>query len=351
MRNPMLDVLRGVAVLLVFCYHSEGALLISRFGWTGVDLFFVLSGFLVSGLLFAEYQTAGSLRPGVFLMRRGLKIYPQFYLFLGATLSVALLGGARMRWLPTVAELGFFQNYTTGLWGHTWSLGVEEHFYLALTLGLVFLARRGGRNPFARLPLAIAVIALGVLGLRVATWLLGPVTEYRNVFPSHLRIDSLLCGVLLGYAHAFERDRITSLAKRWGTWLGPASIALLAPVAFLKREDPFMVTIGFSMVAWGFALLLVNVLYPAKPAEMGRGALAIAWLGRVSYAFYLWHGPVIVWTGQLVSLPPFAEMILTFVASCVIAALTTAVVERPVLALRDRWLPSRQQVTPVRLAA
>ncbi len=347
----MLDVLRGVAVLLVFCYHSRVPFAFSRFGWAGVDLFFVLSGFLVSGLLFAEYRKTGKLSPGVFLARRGFKIYPQFYLLLGITLAVALIAGSPMRRLPVAAELGFFQNYTTGLWSHTWSLGVEEHFYLALTLALVLLARRGGCNPFARLPLAIAIIALGVLALRVATWRLGPITEYRNVYPSHLRIDSLLCGVFLGYAHAFERVKVASWARQWGAWLGPASIALLVPVAFLRREDPFIVTIGFSMVTCSFALLLVSVLYPMKPQVIGRGARALAWLGRISYGFYLWHGPVIAWTGQHVSLSPWAERILTFVVSCAMAALTTAVIERPALVLRDRWFPSRRPGPTVAVAA
>ena len=88
MRNPSLDMLRAVAVLLVFCYHSEGTKLF--FGWIGVDLFFVLSGFLVSGLLFQEYQATHEIQPARFLLRRGLKIYPQFYFFIAATLAVTL---------------------------------------------------------------------------------------------------------------------------------------------------------------------------------------------------------------------------------------------------------------------
>ncbi len=96
MRNQTLDVLRAVAVLLVFSRHSTGALLVSHLGWVGVDLFFVLSGFLVSGLLFREYQQDGQLLPGRFLIRRGFKIYPQFYLLVVVTIFWTWLsGGAR----------------------------------------------------------------------------------------------------------------------------------------------------------------------------------------------------------------------------------------------------------------
>ena len=170
MRNPSLDVLRAVAVLLVFCYHSEAALLVSRFGWTGVDLFFVLSGFLVSGLLFKEYQATEQLRPGRFLLRRGLKIYPQFYFFIAASLAVACLQGAPPRMRQLAAELCFVQNYEPGMWSHTWSLGVEEHFYLLLTLVMVLLAKRGGTNPFRVLPRWIAGSCAAILVLRVITW-------------------------------------------------------------------------------------------------------------------------------------------------------------------------------------
>src|SRR6266851_2933114 len=90
MRNPALDALRGAAVLVVFSRHIAFPI-IGRFGWVGVDLFFVLSGFLVSGLLFREFQRTGHVQPGRFLIRRAFKIYPQFYFMIG--LSVACSAG------------------------------------------------------------------------------------------------------------------------------------------------------------------------------------------------------------------------------------------------------------------
>src|SRR5580658_3859742 len=217
MRNPSLDVLRAVAVLLVFCYHSEGALLVSRFGWTGVDLFFVLSGFLVSGLLFREWQNTQQVRPGRFLLRRGLKIYPQFYFFIAVTLAVACLQGTPPRIGQVAAEVVFVQNYAQGMWSHTWSLGVEEHFYLLLTLVMVMLSRRGGTDPFRALPKWTAATCVAILGLRVITWKLHPqITDYANVFPSHLRIDSLLAGVFISYYHTFHGPDFARWIRRLG---------------------------------------------------------------------------------------------------------------------------------------
>ena len=123
----------------------------ARHGWIGVDLFFVLSGFLISGLLFNEYKTCSSISFKRFFIRRGLKIYPAFYLFLFLTGLVYYLVfhvlSSRTHYL---AEFFFVQNYWHGVWDHTWSLAVEEHFYILLPTVLLFLVRRSPeqRNPF-----------------------------------------------------------------------------------------------------------------------------------------------------------------------------------------------------------
>ena len=236
------------------------------------------------------------MQPGRFLLRRGLKIYPQFYFFIGLMVAISYLRGAPPQFKQILAELLFVQNYAPGLWTHTWSLGVEEHFYLLLTLAIVLLARKGGANPFRSLPVWIAGCCGAILLVRVLTWQLNPkITDLAHVFPSHLRIDSLLTGVLVAYVHAYHRAEAALWMKKLGGWVPPLSIALLAPVSFLTREDPFMVTAGFSLVSWAFGLLLLSVLYPPKPAPpLKRAGRAMAWLGQHSYAFYLWHGPVIM---------------------------------------------------------
>jgi peptidoglycan/LPS O-acetylase OafA/YrhL len=341
-RNLKLDVLRGVAVLLVFCRHSQGALLLCHFGWVGVDLFFVLSGFLVSSLLFREYQQTQAIRPITFLLRRGFKIYPQFYLLLCITLGVTLWTRSSVDSSQLLAETFFFQNYSPGLWAHTWSLAVEEHFYILLSIAIWYLARSGGGNPFSRIPRFIAITSAAIIAMRIVTFLLHPdKLDYVHIFPSHLRMDSLLAGVLLGYYNAFKRSKLAGIVQRYRHWLSPVSILLLSPVAFLDQNHPFIYTFGFSLVALAFAILLLTVLTSvsfSRPTLLSR-------LGRVSYAFYLWHGPILFADDRMlakagITMSVWVNLPITFAAIVGIAFLTTWFVEIPFLRLRDKVFPS-----------
>jgi len=131
-RNPSLDVLRGVAVLLVLGYHAQFPAF--RIGWSGVDLFFVLSGFLISGLLFSDYKKFGHIRLGRFWFRRAFKILPSLYSLL-ATLILITIRFGKWHQVSHIGYLGsalFFYNYlplhTVPIIARTWSLAVEEHF-------------------------------------------------------------------------------------------------------------------------------------------------------------------------------------------------------------------------------
>lgn len=147
-RNLTLDVIRFLAILLVFFCHTMvwvgGPAIpaaLERGGGSGVDLFFVLSGFLIGGLLFLELKRYGRINLKRFYIRRGFKIYPAFYCLLASTLVVQKLEHlpfppAR----PLLGEVFFLQNYLGGIRGHTWSLAVEEHFYIVLPLLLVALS-------------------------------------------------------------------------------------------------------------------------------------------------------------------------------------------------------------------
>ena len=348
-RNQYIDILRAVAVLLVFCRHT-GFPIAAQVGWVGVDLFFVLSGFLVSGLLFHEYKSTLAIRPGRFLIRRGFKIYPQFYVFLAASVAVEIFFSEPPAASSVAAEAFFFQNYAEGILAHTWSLAIEEHFYLLLALGIAFLGYRGGPNPFAPLPKVAGILCGVILVARIVTWLVMPEkSDYVHVFPSHLRMDSLLAGVLLSYFHAFHTDALSAVVHRFRAWLQPASIALLAPIAFLDQLHPFVYTIGFSMTAWAFVLLLAPVVLRTEQSEPpSRAARAMAKLGQASYAFYLWHGLVLFaadrmetrYQAQGIDVPIWLHFAGPFAATLAAAFLTTWLIEVPFLRLRDRWFPS-----------
>jgi peptidoglycan/LPS O-acetylase OafA/YrhL len=210
-RNAHLDLLRAVAVVMVIVGHcpappSEAGVVVvtamaffRRYGGLGVDLFFVLSGFLVSGLLFREHLRTGSARVGRFLIRRGFKIYPAFYLFLLITVLLRLRAGDAITRAAVVSESLFVQNYGAHVWSHTWSLAVEEHFYLLLALLVLWLQRRSAVNPFRRVPLIFLVTTVFVGVARVATWKWVPYSTETHRFPTHLEIDSLFFGVLLSF--------------------------------------------------------------------------------------------------------------------------------------------------------
>jgi peptidoglycan/LPS O-acetylase OafA/YrhL len=348
-----LDVLRAVAVLLVLGRHffntqqgippALSAVLRTwkRFGWMGVDLFFVLSGFLVSGLVFAEYRKHGTIRPLRFLGRRGFKIYPAFYLFL---LVTWLWKGDELTGGLFLHEALFIQNYTRPIWDHTWSLAIEEHFYLALALGLWALARRGGPNPFSPLPRICLLVAAGVLALRVRAYSINP-TGWL-LFPTHLRVDALLFGTLIAYGWTFHRAPLAAFADRHRRLIAAAAIVLLAPCLLLPGAGSFLVnTVGLTTNYLGFgAIVLLTVAASQRPQPRWERWLSpLARLGFYSYSIYLWHMAVrLVTTEQL----PYrvgwtATLAIYFGASIVLGIITARLIELPFLRLRDRVLPSR----------
>src|ERR1039457_7574138 len=149
---------------------SDYTIYFTRVGWAGVDLYFVLSGFLVSGLLFTGYQERRRIDVSRFYIRRGLKIWPALYALIATGLLInAVMPGHHLSTKGLVPELFFMQDYFHSIWGLTWSIAVEEHFYLCLPLLLLLLIRRDAKRPFAALPLIFAAIAIFSLACRFAT--------------------------------------------------------------------------------------------------------------------------------------------------------------------------------------
>jgi len=346
-------VLRAIAVLLVLGRHvvntqrgipaALGAVLQpwKRFGWMGVDLFFVLSGFLVSGLLFAEYRKHGAIRPLRFLGRRGFKIYPAFYLLL---LVTWLWKRDELPGRLFLYEALFVQNYTQQIWGHTWSLAIEEHFYIALALGLWLMVRRGGPDPFRLLPRIFLLVGAAALALRVRAFATSP-TGWL-LLPTHLRVDALLFGSLIAYGWTFHRARVAAFADRHRLAIAVLALLLLVPCLVIPVTGSFFVnTVGLTTNYLGFGgivLLTVAASERAQP-RWERLLSPLARVGFYSYSIYLWHMAVraltalylparIGWTATLATY---------FVASVVLGIVAARLIEIPFLRLRDRVLPSR----------
>lgn len=353
-RNHQLDVLRGVAVLLVLGRHIEHTPQLPepfqtfvgywyRCGWVGVDLFFVLSGFLVSGLVFEEWRRTGNFAAGRFLIRRGFKIYPAFYLLWLLVFLSQWASGRGFDVARLLSEFLFLQNYWQPEWRHTWSLAVEEHFYLGLALlcGLRVRASGGGKNPF--LPLAwfggALLIVCPLLRWQAAT---GESFDLqRQLFPTHLRIDSLMFGVLLAWFWHFQRTQLEALARPHRGKLLLLGLALLTPTLFFSLEaDRWMHVIGFSVFALG-GMLLVLVAATAKDRQPNLLASGVARIGFYSYSIYLWHLPVArVLDATLAGkLTPNTWLLAYLAGSLLVGFLLGRLIEWPALKLRDRWFP------------
>jgi peptidoglycan/LPS O-acetylase OafA/YrhL len=359
-RSKAIDILRAVAVLLVIGRHMDRCpervspllhWLTDKWeigGWVGVDLFFVLSGFLVSGLLFREYEKFGGISVKHFLIRRGLKIYPAFWVFLLITLSVLILRRDPFKPLAIPCELLFIQNYGAALLVHTWSLAVEEHFYFFLVILIwVLLKIRAERNPLRIIPVIFMVLAIECLVLRLWTAHLSPVyIDKTQHYPTHLRIDSLFCGVMISYFYHCHTSRFMAWAVRWRWWLIPAGLLLLTPAfCFVLKTTPFLYTFGFTLVYVGSACLMIALLTVQIPNRLF--ARAAAYVGSHSYSIYLWHVPILIWVAPLLSGATKAQRnwpiwFATYVlGSIIFGIIMSAIVEFPVLRLRDRWFPSR----------
>jgi peptidoglycan/LPS O-acetylase OafA/YrhL len=355
-RNLQIDVLRGLAVTMVLATHTlyfrpsdswDAAVVYGL--WTGVDLFFVLSGFLISGLLFSEYQRNRCINFGRFAARRAMKIYPPFYLLITLALA-SRLANTRMEhpWetlVPFIHDVLFVQSYFWGSYWHFWSLSVEEHFYILLPVSLyigIRVARNRLADPFRRLPVAFLILAVAELAVRVVTWrLIQPYDLHTHQFPTHLRLDSLMFGVLLSYLAHFHKERLNGFIDRnyWPLLVG--SLALIAPALALRMANPFVYTVGFTFLYLGFGGLLMVLLRTAMPTSGGPKAVLsmIASIGKHSYSIYLWHLPLELKliTFDLLSKP--YGLALYYGASLGVGIGLSMLVDIPVLKLRDRLWP------------
>jgi peptidoglycan/LPS O-acetylase OafA/YrhL len=325
-----------------------------NFGPRGVDLFFVLSGFLVSGLIFREHQRSGQFHALHFLVRRGLKIYPAFYLMMLMSLLAGIATGyfPHLRNANWAAEALFVQNYFPGVWGHTWSLAVEEHFYILLSVMLYFILRNHkiGERPLQAVGLAAVVGAL-CLAFRFQAFATMDVVRWQATeLPSHMRIDSLLFGVLLSYFYHYHSKATMDAVQRY-RWLITMWLLLAVTLwAILPRTLPIMGTIGLSTlsIAFGGLILLAvtSEIKLRKPFDTVYSGFCC--VGEYSYSIYLWHWPVMIITGSALrhllgreTAPPTLCYAVYAVGSVVIGVTMAKLVEVPVLRLRDRWFPSR----------
>jgi peptidoglycan/LPS O-acetylase OafA/YrhL len=373
---PALDGLRGVAILMVIAVHYLGThhalhpdanffFNLARAGWMGVDLFFALSGFLITGILLDTFGRPHAFRN--FYVRRTLRIFPLYYLCLALTFGLAaLIPALQTEGFRQIAEVqGWLWLYasnikvainqqwqTFGLFGggwvemsHLWSLAIEEQFYLLWPAALLLTP---GRH---RLRLTLAAFAMALLlrlffldrGNQIAAYALMP-----------CRMDVLAAGAC--FAVVARRDGGTERALRWARPLAVTSalaiVALWIWRGVLWHGDPAVAGVGFSLIAvFSGCVVVFGVALPeSHPLVRGLSARWLRSIGRVSYAMYLFHFALlkilflritpserlvpILGSEAAVALLRFA---LVLVVTYAVARLSWRFYERPILALKRHF--------------
>ncbi|MGV8885880.1 MAG: acyltransferase family protein [Microbacteriaceae bacterium] len=311
-RFPGLDGLRALAVVVVILFHlTPGAL---PGGYLGVDIFFVISGFLITGILLREKRETGSIRLGNFWRRRARRLLPALFLLLLVCSSAAfLLGGDVLvglgkqvlgaatfsyNWLALAGGTSYFDETTPELFRNLWSLAVEEQFYLLwplVVLALVAVTKRRWRLAIVVGVAAASALAMGLM----SSGMLGSTFDATRVYygtDTHsfgLAIGAALALLSTGWSPRYlEWKRAT---RFWLPLLGfIATAALIALAVLLPTDAPIVYQGGLALVAVLSAFAIAGAVVPNGLLGRLLDLPPLRWIGERSYGLYLWHWPVFV---------------------------------------------------------
>lgn len=366
---PGLDGLRGAFAIAVLTYHAARGFPGALLAMTG---FFVLSGFLITSLLLAEWQRRGSVAVGHFLANRARRLLPAAFVtlaFVAVFWSVLdlqqtgtlpaddvatqfhheLLGALFYvhNWVRVVApswngfgEVMLLTGVEPSPIAHFWSLAVEEQFYLFYPLILILVLRVG------RSRLALAGVAGAVI---VAVWVFSPTLGNlegaaalarmdRIYFATDTRISELLAGVLLGIAFSYPHCRAWIQASRWVMVAGSVAMLLIV-YAWLTISigERWLYNHGLLGVALVFVVIIAALTQPGGPLVAAMSFRPLRWLGERSYALYLYHFPVMLWLdAETLAIDPWLRYALQMSVTIVLAAVSYTFLEVPV---RRRAMP------------
>ncbi len=334
-----LDGLRAVAVLAVVLSHLSHSAFPG--GAVGVDIFFVLSGFLITSVLRAEYAATGAISLRLFYFRRVLRLWPALWLAAGIITLAAIFTGAPSPHpgIDALAATSFTMNFVR-IWshisevsplGHTWSLAVEDQFYLLWPLCLLGLFR---------LPLRRRLVMLGAMILLVELWKLALALDHAPVarlnFGSDTRADQLLVGCLLclWWNDSASPRAQAVVARGW-----PIGCIVLAALARFGLSDRSL-TLGaeYALAAVASAVIIAQLLRSRLGLLSQLLSLPpMVYIGKLSYGIYLWHYALLV----LVRFhSPNRMLAVSAVAgSFVMAALSYHLLEKPILRFKEHFSP------------
>ena len=283
-RIPALDGLRAIAILAVLGSHIVSTLIPGSFG---VTLFFFISGFIITRLLLED----GRPRLVPFYIRRFFRLYPALLAYVVACVIAAKLSGESVSLRSVAGVLFFFTNYldgTSAYFTHTWSLAVEEHFYILFPLLVLLLHRRP-----ERLQAALILCAVICVGLRSYELYAG-VASGAIQGQTHTRLDSIAYGCLLSvlFYRAEGSARVAKLLDLLSTRRALVAGVLLLASTFAFRSEAFRQTLRYSMQGLSFAVFCCVLFWGKSAPRVIVGLLEsrpMVYIGAVSYSLYLFH--------------------------------------------------------------
>lgn len=346
--RPQLDGLRAVAVYLVLVYHAGLAL--AAGGFIGVDLFFVLSGFLVSNVVWDEVDRTGGFRVGSFYARRVRRLLPAALVAIVATCVVQVLVSPLASRLDMVddarAALLYFANWhfvgdagdyfaqgdAPSPFLHFWSLSLEEQYYVAYPL-LCWLVVRGLRRGERTFATILGVVMVASVAAQV--WVARD-DAAMAYYGTHTRVYQILAGALLAVA-------LRALARKSPAGPDSAPVRVPAPVRVLAPAGLVaLLALGSDLAAWSpstrgllatvasVAVIAGLTLTPVSLVSRGLATRPIRYLGQISYGTYLWHWPVILTLREVVPTRPLVTAALAAVLASSLAALSFELLETPI---------------------
>lgn len=344
---PELDGLRGAAILGVMVFHARAPFL--KGGFIGVDIFFVLSGFLITTLLIQEFDGSGTVSLKNFYMRRVLRLGPALIalLIVFCLVSFAVLSeeNANRNYVDAIISLAYLTNWARAFsihppdfLGHTWSLSIEEQFYVVWPIILLTMLRVSKKRHH------VVVIAAAIALL---SWIFRVYLSMNAATPERLyngldtRADTLMVGCTLGIllSSGLVSEKSKKILQKLLVVIAPISVAFLLAFSMLsKRLDPLMDYWGYVAVGLLTAALVLDILM--TPQSIVRKFLAMRWLvwvGSISYGLYLWHFPIYK-TMSALGFHGFAIITVGSLVTFMVAALSYYVVERPILKLKKRFI-------------
>lgn len=355
-RRPGLDGLRGVAVLTVLGGHAANRYFPGAA--VGVDVFFVLSGFLISRLLIEERATTGRVSLRSFYARRGLRLLPALLLVLAfvavAPRLLANVGNVRqlVNWWDIIGPLLYIHNWvrmayfdTPTLMAHAWSLSVEEQFYLVWPLVLIVVLRRTGAPTLvARWLCATVVVAAIVMAIRSV---LGASVVVLYHGPESLGAVMLLTGAAVAFW--FEQPDVgSSRLQRTARWAWVPAAALICALCLTVplEKARFFDLGGLLIVAVAVAMVLIAALDDSSWLGKLLSVRPLRWFGTISYGLYLWHLPFLHLAAYALKPQGFSSVTVAAIAvpaAIGVATLSFYMLERPISRAGRAWLRRRDR--------